>query len=208
MTLTFALPGKPSEALTSEIDCFSRSVLASGPSPPPPHSPVLIKISADNSPLNQLPVKFFFFHSSSKHFAINTKVLFMKRQLIWVFESLVMLHIICFRMQRVNLHARPSIIQVGCPTCCCQVCALNHVKVGDADLDYPSEPCHRNGFSRSNFEKAITHEWDARSYGSHRPWKVLEFDFCLEKCLNFQSALKINNFPWKVLENYCYGLEK
>ena len=25
-----------------------------------------------------------------------------------------------------------------------QVCALNHTKVGDADLDYPSEPCHRN----------------------------------------------------------------
>ena len=35
-----------------------------------------------------------------------------------------------------------------------------------------------------------------------RPWKVLEFDFCLEKCLIFQSALKIGNFPWKVLENY------
>ena len=29
-------------------------------------------------------------------------------------------------MQRVNLHARPSIIQVGCPTCCYQVCALDH----------------------------------------------------------------------------------
>ena len=47
-------------------------------------------------------------------------------------------------MQRVGLHARPSIIQVGCPTCCYQVCALNHAKVGDADLNYPSEPCHRN----------------------------------------------------------------
>ena len=47
-------------------------------------------------------------------------------------------------MQRVNLHARPSIIQAGCPTCCYQLCALNHAKVGDADLDYPSEPCHRN----------------------------------------------------------------
>ena len=38
-------------------------------------------------------------------------------------------------------------------------------------------------------------------HGSHRPWKVLEFDFCLEKCLIFQSALKIGNFLWKVLEN-------
>ena len=33
------------------------------------------------------------------------------------------LHIICSRMQKVNLYARPSIIQVGCPTCCYQVCA-------------------------------------------------------------------------------------
>ena len=39
---------------------------------------------------------------------------------------LVKLYIICSRMQRVNLHARPSIIQVGCPTCCYQVCALDH----------------------------------------------------------------------------------
>ena len=39
---------------------------------------------------------------------------------------LVKLCIICSRMQRVNLHARPSIIQVGCPTCCYQVCALDH----------------------------------------------------------------------------------
>ena len=57
---------------------------------------------------------------------------------------LVKLQIICFRMQRVNLHARPSIIQVGCPTHCYQVCVLNHAKGGDADLDYPSEPCHHN----------------------------------------------------------------
>ena len=35
---------------------------------------------------------------------------------------LVELHIIFSRMQRVNQHARPSIIQVGCPTCCYQVC--------------------------------------------------------------------------------------
>ena len=72
----------------------------------------------------------------------------MKRQLIWVFESRksvhYWLHIICFRMQIVNLHARPSITQMGWPTCCCWVCALNHAKVGDADLDYLSEPCHRN----------------------------------------------------------------
>ena len=45
-------------------------------------------------------------------------------------------------------------------------------------------------------------------HGSHRPWKVLEFDYCLEKCLIFQSALKICNFPWKVLENnFFMGLK-
>ena len=47
-------------------------------------------------------------------------------------------------MQGVSLHARPSIIQVGCPTSCYQVCALNHAKGGNADLDYPPEPCYRN----------------------------------------------------------------
>ena len=49
-------------------------------------------------------------------------------------------------MQRVNLHARPSIIQVGCPACCYQVCPLDHAKGGTADLDYHSEPYHRNDF--------------------------------------------------------------
>ena len=58
---------------------------------------------------------------------------------------LVKLHIIFSRMQRVNKHARPSIIQVGCPTCCYQVCALDHANGGAADLDYGSEHCHRNG---------------------------------------------------------------
>ena len=57
---------------------------------------------------------------------------------------LVKLHIICSIMQRVNPHVRPSIIKVGCPTCCYQVCALVHAKGGTADLLYHSEPCHRN----------------------------------------------------------------
>ena len=46
---------------------------------------------------------------------------------------LVKLHIIFSRMQRVNQHARPSIIQVGCPTCCYQVCAPDHANGGTAD---------------------------------------------------------------------------
>ena len=60
---------------------------------------------------------------------------------VWMKEIctlLVKLHIIFSRMQR------PSIIQVGCPTCCYQVCALDHANVGTADLDYSSGPCHRN----------------------------------------------------------------
>ena len=57
---------------------------------------------------------------------------------------LVKLQIIFSRMQRVNQHARPSIIQMGCPTCCYQVCALDHANGGTADLDYHSEHCHCN----------------------------------------------------------------
>ena len=57
---------------------------------------------------------------------------------------LVKLHIIFSRMQRVKQHARPSIIQVGCPTCSYQVCALDHANVGTADLGYSSGPSHRN----------------------------------------------------------------
>ena len=74
----------------------------------------------------------------------------MEKQLIWVFEwkenctLLVKLHIIFSRMQRVNQHARPSIIQVGCPTCCYQVRPLDHGNGGAADLNYGSEHWHRN----------------------------------------------------------------
>ena len=57
---------------------------------------------------------------------------------------LVKLHIIFSRMQRVNQHARPCIIQVGCPTCCYQVCALDHANGGTVDLDYSSGHWHRN----------------------------------------------------------------
>ena len=62
---------------------------------------------------------------------------------------MVKLHIIFSRMQRVNQHARPSIIQVRCPTCCYQVCALDHANGGAADLDYGSEHCHRNDSAAS-----------------------------------------------------------
>ena len=48
---------------------------------------------------------------------------------------------------RVNLHTTPFIIQVGCLTCCYQVCALDHAKGGGggtANLAHPSKACQRN----------------------------------------------------------------
>ena len=56
------------------------------------------------------------------------------------------------------------------------------------DSQYPSD------FHVLHFHTLLLH-------GSHRPWKVLEIEWCVEKCLIFQSALKMGNFPWKVLQN-------
>ena len=72
---------------------------------------------------------------------------------------LVKLHIIFSRMQRVNQHARPSIIQVGCPTCCYQVCELDHANVGTADLDYSSGHWHRNGLNVGPMLQLWPHPW-------------------------------------------------
>ena len=68
---------------------------------------------------------------------------------------LVKSHIILSRMQRVNQHARPSIIQAGCPTCCFQVCALDHENGGTADLDYSSGPWHRNDLKKQNKQRSV-----------------------------------------------------
>ena len=38
----------------------------------------------------------------------------------------------------------PLLYTWGVPPDVYQVCALSHAKWGDADLDHPSEPCHRN----------------------------------------------------------------
>ena len=43
--------------------------------------------------------------------------------------------------------------------------------------------------------------WLNGNKSGYRPWKVLKFDSCLEKCFIVQSALQAGNFPWKVLEN-------
>ena len=72
---TLTLPGKPPETLTTEICCFSRSVVASGPPPTHTSSPVLMKISADKTPLNQFTVMFPLI---IKCFAININVFFIK----------------------------------------------------------------------------------------------------------------------------------
>ena len=115
-----------------------------------PYVPVLIKISADKWPLNQLTVKHLFFSLIIKtfwhlhHHIVHDKPINLS---VWIKEIctlLMKLHIIFSRMQRVNQHARPSIIQVGCPTCCYQVCALDHANVDTADLDYSSRPYHHN----------------------------------------------------------------
>ena len=105
------------------------------------HSPVLIKISADKRPLNQLTVKNLFFSLFIKTFCLWHNHIVHEKTInlsVWMKEIctlLVKLHTIFSRMQRVNQHARPSIIQVECPTCCYQVCALDHTNVGTADLD-------------------------------------------------------------------------
>ena len=104
-------------------------------------------VDTDKKPLNQLTVKnwFFFIHYQNILPLINTNVLFTKKQLIWVFESRKSIHYwwsyISFAPECKEL---TSIIQVGCPTCCYQVCALDHAKGGTADLDHPSQPCHSN----------------------------------------------------------------
>ena len=54
--------------------------------------------------------------------------------------------------------------------------------------------------SSMKMECSMVMPWHQAIYhGSHRPWKVLEFECCLQ-CLIFQSALKIYNFPWKCLK--------
>ena len=113
-------------------------------------SPVLIKISADKRPLNHLTVKNLFFSLFIKTFCHQHQCIVHEKAInlsAWMKEICILLpklYIICSRMQRVNLHARPSIIQVGCTTCSYQVCALDHAKWGTADLGYHSEPCRRN----------------------------------------------------------------
>ena len=116
-----------------------------------PNSPVLIKISADKRSLNQLTAKQYFFHQSSKYFLPITplhcswKVINLRVWMKEICTLLVKLQIIFSRMRRVNRHARPFMIQVGCPICYYQVCALDHANGGAAGLDYHLGHCHRNG---------------------------------------------------------------
>ena len=104
-----------------------------------PHSSVLIKISADKRPLNQLAVQNLLFSLFIKTFCLQHHHIVHEKKItlsVWMKEIctlLVKLHIIFSKMHRVDQHARPSIIQG--PTCCYQVCALDHANVGTADLD-------------------------------------------------------------------------
>ena len=113
-----------------------------------PHSPVVIKISADNS-LLQL------FHQSSKHFAINTNILFMKKQLIWVLESRKSLHYwwshISFAPECKELTCMLDLYYTGGVShlLLLGVCTGPHKGGYTADLDYPSEPYHRNALLSS-----------------------------------------------------------
>ena len=66
----------------------------------------------------------------------------------WVFESRKSVHYwwsyISFapKCKELTCTLNP-LIQMGCPTCCYQVCTQDHAKRGPRDLDYPSKPCHR-----------------------------------------------------------------
>ena len=101
---------------------------------------------------------------------------------------------------------------IGNSTVCVTACSLADVKENTKALYYwpftkgihwwsPKRPALWKAFPWHDVIMYCTH-------GSHRPWKVLEFECCLEKCLIFQSALKMGNFPWKVLENDFYSFEK
>ena len=113
---------------------------------------------------------------------INTIILFMKKQLIWGFETRKSVHYwwsyISFSLECKEL-TRPSITQVGCPTCCYQVCALDHANVGTAELDYSSGPCHRNGSEHRQFSSPRLVKCEAgfpnrrwALIGSNQLWRV------------------------------------
>ena len=74
----------------------------------------------------------------------------MEKQLIWVFEWMKSVHYwwsyILFSPECKELTSMldPLLYRWGCPTCCYQVCALDHANGGAADLDYGSEHWHRN----------------------------------------------------------------
>ena len=144
----YPLPGRPPETLTAEIGrfpgqcwhldlritCADKDLCRKEPTQPVRSQKFIFFVDHQNI-LPLIPIHIV--HEK----AINLSV--------WVKEIrtlLVKIQSICSNMQRVNLHARPSVIQVGCPTCFYQVCALDHAKEGTADLAHPSEPCHRNGY--------------------------------------------------------------
>ena len=109
---------------------------------------------------------------------------------------LVKFHIICSRMQRVNLHARRSITPVGCPTCCHQVCALDHAKGCTADLDYCSGVRPTNDIS---IEFEIRPKFALLWINTHSvtlSWRVQDFVAIGEAYLKLEHSKIWSNFEF------------
>ena len=171
-SLVLPLPGKPPETMTAEIDRSPLSGVGiwTPPPPPPPHThthhlPVLIKISAEMSPL------------IVKHFAINTNVLFMKKQLIWVFESRESVYYwwsyISFAPECKELTCMldPLLYRWGVPPVVIRCVYWTLQRGVPADLDHPSEPYHRNADRRTG---ARTHGWTYATKMLLRSWQVMK----------------------------------
>ena len=103
---------------------------------------------------------------------------------------------LCFApmMQHVNF----CLVFVCFPVIQCLRCGVQFLGNAAAGFDESKSLVWGSVFSTIRWVKNRT---EIHHHGSHRPWKVLEFECCLEKCLIFQCALKMGNFPWKVLEN-------
>ena len=120
------LPGKPPEVLTAEIDCFSRSVLSSGPPPPqPPPFTCADKDLCKLQPTQPAPSqKIIFFINRQNILSLTplTNILFMKRQLIWVFESRKSVHYwwscISFASEWKELTCMPHMLSGVCTEPC------------------------------------------------------------------------------------------
>ena len=118
--------------MTTKNGCFQRSEVASGP--PISGHPIHLCWKRSLQIRGHSTSSQSFSSMNQKNILQLTQRIVDEKTInlsVWIKEIctlLVKLHMICSRMQRVNLHSRPFIIQVGCTTCCFQVCALDHAK--------------------------------------------------------------------------------